>query len=169
MKICRKQLQGIAYLYSYCIQIHSERTGFHTVKNRQMFLWSCIFVRFIFSYELFYGGSLSKYLIRTQIKTIWKNARKNLFAVRLVERWNKLLREGCEVSFFWRYLKPNWTQSWASCSGWLCEQEAELEGLFRPPPFCGENPCEGFWDPSSLPRMISDLEGVENCLNFQLA
>lgn len=129
MKICRKQLQGIAYLYSYCIQIHSERSGFHTVKNRQMFLWSCIFVRFIFSYELFYGGSLSKYLIRTQIKTIWKNARKNLFAVRLVEHWNKLLREGCEVSFFWRYLKPNWTQSWASCSGWLCEQEAELEGL----------------------------------------
>lgn len=113
------------------MQIHFERTSFHTVRNRQRIFWRCVCVRFIFSYELFYGGSAGRYLIRTQIKAIWKNARKSCFALSLLEHWNKLLREVIKSPFLEIFKTHLDTVLSILLRVTVCEQEAELEGLQR--------------------------------------
>lgn len=46
------------------------------------------------------------------------NMRKNFFAVKVTQHWNKL---PCEVlKSPWRYSKTIWTQFWVTCSRGLC-------------------------------------------------
>ena len=68
------------------------------------------------------------------------NIRKKLFYHEGDQTPEQVAQRGCGVSTFWRYSKPSWTMSWASCFSWPCLSsgldEVICRGLFQPQPFC---------------------------------
>lgn len=52
--------------------------------------------------------------------------RRYFFTLRLVEHWNRLLRNKSLSLHPWRYSNPNWTWSLTACCIWICFQP---EGL----------------------------------------